>query len=299
MIDQTRNLFLYVPEPILRSICRGKKISIIKLRKLGIVQKMITEINSEEISKLIELYRYGGRGSVSWFIPTKNGKNVNITEEQIIDKVNKYCGNNPFEEELRPELDSHPKIISGKRLPDGKILIQMAHQEIRPQIFGFDITEEEQTKFSQFLIRRGSLFFEARTSRTKATEIADDIAQALGYDDSGQIKLSDVELKNLITELNAITISAKHKHPSGDFDTTEVVVSPQIHDLETSAAYLNGLAKLEGRRKRLGFDFKTDEGTINVKIEVYPKYGVVVFRSYVNERIIDYVFQAIKKVKGL
>ncbi|MFC2010773.1 hypothetical protein ACFLUR_00575 [Chloroflexota bacterium] len=299
MADQLRDLFLYVPDPILTGLARTHGIKTAGLRKLQLAQQLAKAINSTELEQLLDAYRYGGRGSVIWFRPTMNGEPITLSNAQVREKLRVYCSGDPFGEDLKPELERRPKVVNAKLLASDKVLVQMAYLEVRPRAVGFELKEEEETAFSRLVIRKGSLFFEVRAGRDKAVQMAGDIATAVGCEDKGQIVFNDSEMNNIIAGLGASVIAAKHKHPSGDFDTTEVVVSPELGDLQASSEYTLGLGILEGRRKRVQFTCTFGSDIISVRAELYPKTGNVVFRSYIDERVLDYVFERVKQVKGL
>ncbi len=299
MPNYIRDLFLYVPEPVLRNLCKEHGIKTSGLKKLQLAEQLVKGIETQEYESILDQHRYAGRGSVVWFRPTRNGDTFTISDTELRNHIRNYCNGDPFENDLTPELDRHPKIISSRFLHNDKIIILMAHIELWPRIVGFEVQETEETVFSRLIIRQGSLFFEARASQYKAVLMAEDIAAALDCTDIGQITLGDDGMNTLIDRLGASTIAAKHKHNSGDYDTTEVVVNPQIGDLRDSSQYSNELSGLEGRRKRVSFDCTFGSEVVAVRAELYPRTGNIVFRSYVDERVLDYVFETVRQIKGL
>lgn len=299
MANQVRDLYLYVPERILIDFCKSHEISTTGVRKLQLAEQLVKVINAAELEQFLDIHRYAGMGSVVWFQPTRNGEPIDLNSEELVTSLRKYCGADPFAEDLRPRLERRPKVINAKLLSGNKLMIQMAHLEMRPRLSGFEIQEVEETDFSRLIIRKGSLFFEARARREKALQMAEDISSAIRCTDSGQIIFNDAEMNELITYLDASVIAAKHKHVSGDFDTTEVVVSPELGDLQASSQYTSSLNALESRRKRIQFDCTFNGDVIRVRAIFYPRTGNLVFRSYVDERVLDYVFEGVKQIKGL
>lgn len=293
--DPVRDLFLYVPEAVLRRQAHRLGLRVVGLHKSQMVTELARVIPPDELEKLLDEHRYAGRGTIHWFRPTLQGEPQTLSPNELKSRLARACEADPFVRDLRPPLSERPQVVNAKVLSPTKIIIQFAHEELRTRLIEYEIREEPETVFSRMVVRVGSIYFECRANRDKSLAMAMDMSEVFGFDDAGALILDDQMIGQLIDALQGVLISAKHKHQAGDYDTTEVVVSPQVGDLRLSSQYLGGLASEPGRRKRVSFPFPPGSAQ-RITVEIYTRTGTLWFRSYVNEQVIDYVFSKVRDI---
>ncbi len=279
-------------------------VSVTNLTKEQVLEKVDSLVTGDialetEINSLLKEYKFAGKGSVSWSIPTEKFKWNSLKIESIL--LEKF-GINPFEKEVKPEVKRKPSFNKAEWLDNEKTLLMM---EFVFGIQSYFIEEDYELvevtpmqRVNAFIkITDSSFFIETRTSIQKAVTLHTMISNILSIKTTN-IEFSDTDIKKIKENLEAKKKTVKHKQHSGDFDTVALVASPAIECLDESTQYQD-LSK-SGDVKEAKFEFEY-EGINGLKLIVsfhISTRGSIWFQTSVPEEVIEYVFSTVRSVKG-
>lgn len=262
----------------------------------------------EDVNELLIKYRYAGRGSVSWSIPTnihtddnESGEEIRLTKEDIERLIISNTNSNPFNADIRPLIDVKPALNRSRWLRDDLLNLEFVYAD-RTQMVeeNYEIKEIKPTRRASILIRilGSSFIFESRANFNKALLLHGMASDMLNVDSEIlNFDYNDVESLKMI--LNAQKKAARHKMLAGDFDTVEVTASPIVQDLDDSEEYKTYFDGDELRKARYRFKYVSNTGA-QTDVTMYISHkGSIWFMSDVPEEVIEYVFSGIREVKRI
>jgi hypothetical protein len=292
MADDVRDMYLYIPDKKVTELAKKFGVSL-DLHKAGMSRELVRLMPPQELKKSLNEYRSAAKGAVHLY-EIKWEKQLKLTKQDVCELITKAYGPNIFKEERHPKLSEKPQVINAIVLEENKIMLQLAYLETLTRLVQYELIDEDQIVFPRMIIRLNSLYVEAHAGKSKSDQMVKEMVNILGAEREEHLSITNDVIEGFIEALEGKLILAKHKNTVGDYDTTEVLVSPAIGDLRLSEEYNTRLAHEPVRKKRIVF--KLDPASDRVIIDFFPQAGTIWFRSYAEKRVVDYVFSQIAAI---
>lgn len=282
---------------VLRKLCNDRELAVpAHATKLDLMQAL-RQVPAAQLEEQARNYLYAGSTSISWI---QLGSGEPIERDALRAAVVEVCGADPFDGEIRPQqVTNVPKLVEVRTLDEKIAFTFVVRKPTRSVVVNFEIQSIFEDHFFLMILRPDIGVAEVRSSHQRAGRLARtwlaELAEHLNRDLSF-IAITRDDLRALKMELGAKMRLYRGKDASGTgIDTHEYIKSPDADDLETVPDFAD---RTEGTQPvHIDLTFAA-EGIDDISLKVSAFKSSVWFRTAVPEPVIEYVFNALRRVQG-